>query len=185
MDEWNYWHQPYLYGELGCVYDLADALGVAIGLHEYFRQSDIIDMAHYAQTVNVIGCIKTTKTDAFLDATALPLMLYRKHYGRVPIAVSGVKDDESLDVAAAWTDDRQAITVGLVNPTLSPREVRLDLKGAKAGQEARLWTVTGQARTTRNEPGKENLKVTEETISYDGVLKLPPLSFTIARVPAN
>ena len=80
--------QPYVYGELGCVYDLADALGVAAGLHEYFRNSDIIQMAHYAQTVNVIGCIKTTKTDAFFDATALPLMLYRHHFGTIPVEVA-------------------------------------------------------------------------------------------------
>jgi alpha-N-arabinofuranosidase len=46
MDEWNYWHRDYVYGELGCIYDLADGLGVAGGLHEYFRQSDIIHMAH-------------------------------------------------------------------------------------------------------------------------------------------
>ena len=45
MDEWNYWHREYVYGELGCVYDLADGLGVAAGLHEFFRQSDIIQMA--------------------------------------------------------------------------------------------------------------------------------------------
>ena len=31
------------------------ALGVAAGLHEFYRQSDLIQMAHYAQTVNVIG----------------------------------------------------------------------------------------------------------------------------------
>ena len=85
MDEWNYWHSKYVYGELGCVYDLADALGVAAGLHEYFRNTDIIQMAHYAQTVNVIGCIKTTKTDAFLSTTALPLMLYRQHFGTTPV----------------------------------------------------------------------------------------------------
>lgn len=64
MDEWNYWHREYVYGELGCVYELSDGLGVAAGLHEFFRQSDIIQMAHYAQTVNVIGAIKTTRTAA-------------------------------------------------------------------------------------------------------------------------
>ncbi|MGD9162489.1 MAG: hypothetical protein PVG39_29045, partial [Desulfobacteraceae bacterium] len=26
MDEWNYWHRDYVYGELGCIYDLQDAL---------------------------------------------------------------------------------------------------------------------------------------------------------------
>ena len=73
MDEWNYWHRDYVYGELGCVYDLADGLGVAAGLHEYFRDTDIIHMALYAQTVNVIGCIKTTKTAAEFETTGLVL----------------------------------------------------------------------------------------------------------------
>ena len=53
-----------MYGELGTRYFLKDALGIAAGMHEYTRQSDIMFMANYAQTVNVIGCIKTDETDA-------------------------------------------------------------------------------------------------------------------------
>ncbi|MHC4659798.1 MAG: alpha-L-arabinofuranosidase C-terminal domain-containing protein, partial [Planctomycetota bacterium] len=71
LDEWNYWHRPYVYeyGELGCRYTLKDALGIATGLHEMIRNSDMIFMANYAQTVNVIGCIKTTKTEAAFATT--------------------------------------------------------------------------------------------------------------------
>ena len=61
LDEWNYWYGPHVFGELGTRYFLKDALGIAAGLHEYVRQSDIVFMANYAQTVNVIGCIKTTQ----------------------------------------------------------------------------------------------------------------------------
>ena len=43
-------------------------------------------MANYAQTVNVLGCIKTSKTAAALDTTGLVLMLYRKHFGTLPVA---------------------------------------------------------------------------------------------------
>ena len=64
MDEWNYWYGDYVYGELGVRYHHKDGLGVARGLHEYFRHSDLFFMANYAQTVNVIGCIKTTRTAA-------------------------------------------------------------------------------------------------------------------------
>ena len=56
--------KPHVYGELGTKYFLKDALGIAAGLHEYARQSDMIFMANYTQTVNVIGCIKTSKTAA-------------------------------------------------------------------------------------------------------------------------
>ncbi len=116
MDEWNYWHRDYVYGELGCQYNLADALGIAAGLHEYFRNSDIIHMAEYAQTVNVIGCIKTTKTAAFFDTTALPLLLYRREFGSEPLTVTGNPDEKVLDIAAAKTADGEAITIGVVNP---------------------------------------------------------------------
>ena len=85
MDEWNYWHRDYVYGELGCIYDLGDALGIAAGLHEYFRNSDLITMANYAQTVNVIGCIKTSKTAAEFATTGLVLKLYREYFGQIPI----------------------------------------------------------------------------------------------------
>ena len=39
MDEWNYWYGPYVYGELGVQYHLKDALGIARGLHAFFRNS--------------------------------------------------------------------------------------------------------------------------------------------------
>lgn len=90
MDEWNYWYDDYLYGELGVRYHHKDALGIAIGLHEYFRNSDMYFMANYAQTVNVIGCIKTTTIASAFDATALPLILYRNHFGTVPVEISGL-----------------------------------------------------------------------------------------------
>ncbi|HEX2974908.1 MAG TPA: alpha-L-arabinofuranosidase C-terminal domain-containing protein, partial [Bacteroidales bacterium] len=43
----------------------------------FSKNSDIIFMANYAQTVNVIGCIKTNTTHSVLDATGQVLKLYR------------------------------------------------------------------------------------------------------------
>ena len=121
MTEWNYWNynpgegddlkpeDAYWYGELGRRYFMQDALGIAAGLHEYFRQSDIMYLALYAQTVNVIGSIKTTKTDVGFAATGLPLMLYRKHYGTIPVDIA--YNNDALDIAAAWTEDKKALTI--------------------------------------------------------------------------
>ena len=80
MDEWNYWYGPYVFGELGTRYFQKDALGIAAGLNEFARNTDIYFMANYAQTVNVIGCIKTSKTDAAFATTGLVLKLYRKYF---------------------------------------------------------------------------------------------------------
>src|SRR5262249_709260 len=101
MDEWNYWYGPHVFGELGTRSFLKDGLGIAAGLHEYFRNTDIIYMANYAQTANVIGCIKTTKTHAEFESTGLVLKLYRDHFGSIPIQVTA--QAAPLDFSAALT----------------------------------------------------------------------------------
>ena len=184
MDEWNYWYRPYKYGELGCVYELRDALGVAVGLHEYFRNSDIIAMAHYAQTVNVIGCIKTTKTDAFLSTTALPLMLYRKQYGTIPVTVSGNCSLVGIDVAAAWTEDRKALTVGLVNPHADPKTVALDLSGLKPNGEATMWLIASSDPKAFNTVEESPVAIEKrDAVEFDGSVTLAPYSATLIRLP--
>jgi len=185
MDEWNYWHQPYVYGELGCAYDLSDALGVAVGLHEYFRNSDIIQMAHYAQTVNVIGCIKTTKTDAFFDATALPLMLYRHHYGSIPIEVEGNHAAAALDVAAAWTSDRKTVTLAVVNPNRESKAVEIKLDAIKPQAKGTGWIIGGDDPKLRNDENNERIKIVEVPVHWEDRLSVAPLSITLVRFPVD
>jgi alpha-N-arabinofuranosidase len=185
MDEWNYWHQPYVYGELGCAYDLSDALGIAVGLHEYSRNSDIIKMAHYAQTVNVIGCVKTTKTDAFFDATALPLMLYRHHYGSIPIAVEGNQAASALDVAAAWTEDRKAVTIAVVNPNEESKAIEFKLDAIKPQAKGTSWVIAGNDPKLRNDENNERIKIVEAPAPWENRLTAVPLSITLLRFPVD
>jgi alpha-N-arabinofuranosidase len=183
MDEWNYWHGDYQYGELGCVYDLADAMGVAAGLHEYFRNSDIIQMAHYAQTVNVIGCIKTTKTDAFFATTALPLMLYRAQFGTLPVTVDGDFEAQGLDVAAALTQDMKVLTIGVVNPHDAPRVLQLDWKGAQLASDGQCWTISGARPDLHNAAGKPEVAIVgPQAVGFGRELTVAPFSVTLYRV---
>src|SRR4029077_6612957 len=85
FDEWNFCNGDYVYGELGTQYRLKDALGVAMGLHEFYRNSDIVELACFAQTVNVLGAIKTSRTAAALEGSGVVLALYRHRFGTVPI----------------------------------------------------------------------------------------------------
>lgn len=180
MDEWNYWHRDYVYGELGCRYDLADALGVAVGLHEYYRSSDIIQMAHYAQTVNVIGCIKTTKTDAFLDTTALPLMVYREHFGVRPVGVEVDADQKALDVVAALTEDGGVLTVGVVNTTDKPQPLRVEAAGLDLGG-GKAWCVRGDDPRATNDAAKARVGVESSTVDSPANWEAPAYSFTVLR----
>jgi len=185
MTEWNYWYGPHLFGELGTRYFHKDALGIAKGLHEYFRHSDIIFLANYAQTVNVIGCIKTTKTAAAFETTGLVLKLYRDHFGHIPVAVTG--DTYPLDVAAAWTNDRKAMTVAIVNPTEQKHKLPLDLKGAKLTGTGTLRIITHKDAMAYNEPGKElNVKIVEKTIGHvSSQLEVPALSISLYLLPVK
>ncbi len=182
MDEWNYWYGNYIYGELGVRYHLKDALGVVIGLHEYFRNSDLYFMANYAQTVNVIGCIKTTKTSACFATTALPLMLYRKEFGALPIQVGST--ETPLDIAAAWTEDKKALTVGIVNPTSDTYQVNMDIKGAEITGKAKTWIIASDDPMAYNEPGEAPKVVIKEAEATDltQTVSVVPLSISLYKV---
>jgi alpha-N-arabinofuranosidase len=182
LDEWNYWYGPHVFGELGTRYFLQDALGIAAGLHEYFRNSDIIFMANYAQTVNVIGCIKTTRTAADFDSTAMPLMLYRRHFGTVPVAVE--HQAAPLDISAALTADKKALTVAVVNPTRDTAQLKLNPSAVKLAGQAQTWVITGDDPMACNQPGAPRKVDIQEAGAADlgGVVSVKPLSVTLWKV---
>jgi alpha-L-arabinofuranosidase len=182
MDEWNYWYGDYLYGELGVRYHLKDALGIARGYHEYFRNSDIYFMANYAQTVNVIGAIKTTGTAAAFDATALPQVLYRNHFGAIPIEVPVQPD--GLDVSAAWTEDKKAITIAIVNPQTTADTLTVNLGSTAVKDDATQWLITGDDPNEYNEPGQpDKLVIQEHQVTLtNNALAVPPFSVVMYRL---
>ena len=181
MDEWNYWHKPYVpeYGELGCRYTLKDALGIAAGLHEFFRNSDMVFMANYAQTVNVIGCIKTSKTEAAFATTGLVLKLYRNEFGEIPVRVTGFP--KPLDVVAAMSGDHKKITVGIVNPTGKNISLGLNLWGPSVTGTGKRWVITGNNPLEYNEPGRDpKVAITERAFhGFSDVLTAEPVSVTL------
>lgn len=184
MDEWNYWHREVSFGELGCVYDHSDGLGVAAGLHEYFRQTDIIHMAFYAQTVNVIGAIKTNKTAAEMETTGLVMQLYRGRFGTLPLKLAG--DFGPLDVAAALTADERTLTIGIVNPTTQPVAVPVALPAnhAAAGPATR-WVITAPDEFAHNTPGQPRKIDIVETSGVNAAqpLEVPALGVAVFSIP--
>ncbi len=178
MDEWNFWYGPNDFGELGVRYFVQDGLGIAAGLHEYFRNSDLFFMANYAQTVNVIGAIKTTPTAAEMETTGLVLKLYRQHFGETPIEVSGAP--APVDVSAAWTSDKSAITVAVMNPTDQAQSLALSLTGAQLAGEGTSWVIANPDRLAHNDPGKPRVvDIREEPYRGAGTLTVPPLGVAL------
>ena len=188
FDEWNYWYGSYEYGELGVRYYLKDGLGIAAGLHELFRNSDLFSMANYAQTVNVIGAIKTSADAAELEPTGLVLSLYRRHFGTLPVAVRS--QPKPLDVSAAWTKDRTALTIAVVNPDPArARRLRFDITGARLSEtknDGRRFLLTGASPLAGNAPGRpRGVTVEEKAIGKPSdPIDIPPISVSLLVFPA-
>jgi alpha-N-arabinofuranosidase len=182
LDEWNYWYGPHPYGELGTRYFHKDAIGIARGLHEYFRNSDLYFMANYAQTVNVIGCIKTTKTDAFFAATGLPLKLYRDEFGTIPVKVDGSSD--ALDVMAALTEDKKALTIGVVNASWDTHRLSIDFSGVKPSGRAARWVISHKNPLAYNEADDADTLAIKKgwSANVNKTLVIEPLSINLYRV---
>lgn len=182
MDEWNYWYGPHIYGELGTRYFMKDALGIAAGLHEYFRQSDIYFMANYAQTVNAIGAIKTNKTTAAFATTGLVLKLYRNHFGQIPVHVS--PGAAPLDICAAWTADYAALTIGIVNPTNLTFNLPMIVKGAQFTGAGKKRTIQNDNPMAFNEPGQAaSVEIREEEVkNFNNRLSVLPFSVALFRL---
>jgi len=140
-------------------------------------------MAHYAQTVNVIGAIKTTRTAAEMETTGLVLQLYRAHYGHIPLQLE--QDFAPCDVAAALTQDGRTLTVGVVNPTDTEKELRLNLTGLTAAGTATRWHITGPSPTAHNTPGQPRMVDIQRAadVSVAAGLRVPPLSVALFAVP--
>ncbi len=185
MDEWNYWYGDYIYGELGVRYYHKDALGIAKGLHEYYRNSDLFFMANYAQTVNVIGSIKTTSNAAGFATTGLPLKLYRQQFGSVPVKVDNNSSD--LDIVAAITSDNDFITLAIINDKSKTVEIAFDFGDSKVENNGKQWLIQNDDLMAYNDPGAEaRVKIEETNISLKNhQLEIKPYSIHLVRLNIN
>ncbi|MDO5308740.1 MAG: alpha-L-arabinofuranosidase C-terminal domain-containing protein [Planctomycetia bacterium] len=182
MDEWNYWYGPHVFGELGTRYFVKDGLGVAVGLHEYYRNSDIYEMANYAQTVNVIGCIKTSQTGAQFETTGLVLKLYRNHFGVQPLMVEA---KAPYDVAAALTQDGKTLTLAIVNPTEQEASFNFQVNGLQLAKGATKYEIIGKNAMDYNDPDqpqKIDIAQTQTDDDLDKGVKVAPLSVTLFEI---
>ncbi len=181
LDEWNYWYGPEIFGQIGTRYFLRDALGIAAGLNEIARNSDIFYMANYAQTVNVIGAIKTSKTAAAFETTGLVLKLYRKEFGTLPVQT---RCSRTIDAQAAWTADRKTLTLSAVNPSLEPFDIPLALAGAKLSGAGVRFEIAGSDPQLHNDPSDPNrVNIVESPVAgIKDKISVGPCSVTLFRL---
>lgn len=162
-------------------YPLGDGLASARALHELIRSADVVSMANWAQTVNVIGAIKTSRNHAVLDSVGHLLALYRAQVGGsvVPLQLS---TQVPVDAVAALNRKTGRLSVGLVNYSAAD-EVVLSLKAA-AGllpRSAQAWRVSGPSLAAINVPGQPETVTTQPlpAVGLDEPILLPAHSITV------
>lgn len=163
-------------------YMLGDAIAAARALHEILRSADVVAMANWAQTVNVIGTIKTRGDHAALDPVGHVLALYRAQvFGNVvPVTLP---EETKIDAVAAWNKNTGRIALALVNysPSLAFK-VRPTVVGAQSCQKTRAWQITAPSIDAINVPGKPEVVTTQELViqrTSDDLLQIPAHSITV------
>jgi alpha-N-arabinofuranosidase len=173
-------------------------LCAAEGLHEMFRHSGLIKMGAYTAFTS---CLAFNGNDASYSANGLVFRLYGQHFGTIPIEVTGnspqkpVKgtvgvdkpkvssgsDTYPLDVVAALSSDRKALTIAIVNPTESIQKISVEFKGIELQDKARMWQIAATDLTARNVAGqKPEVEIVESPLKeVPKVLEVTAISISL------
>ena len=88
-------------------------------------------------------------------------------------------------MAAAWSGDRTALTVAIVNPGAGAAGFSLDWRGPPLENTARRWIISGGGNPESfNEPGRPpSVTITRQDVALsDGALETPAFSISLYRV---
>ena len=176
----------------------------AWNFHEMFRHSDLYQLA---TLTFVTGTYNAARGQAVLNPTGMLFKFYRDHFGTIPVDVSGNSpqpkpkdppggeqpvihagsDTFPLDIAAAWTADRKALTIAIINPTESAQTLSLQIRGADLAGKGMLRRMAPQSLTATVVVGQEpGVKIEEQPV--DQVPANPtfaPFSVNIYQFPVK
>ncbi|HEV2453722.1 MAG TPA: alpha-N-arabinofuranosidase, partial [Verrucomicrobiae bacterium] len=158
---------------------------------EMFRHSDIFQMACQTFATSLLAY---HGTNVSLTANGLVFKIYRDHFGTIPVEVSGNSpqpgpteppggeqpsvnagsDTFPVDVVAAWTSDRRALTVAVLNPTHVRQPITLKICGAELAGQGTLWRLAPDAGN-----GQAAVITASRLSGVPASLDLPPFSVNI------
>lgn len=188
VDEWNVWYRAYGEGDeqLREIYNLEDALVVALQLNAFLRHADSVKMANIAQIVNVIAPILTFSEGLVRQPTFHPFRLYSQlcrgraldlHWEGETFDGGDHKGVRVLDVAGSLQGSDLVLCV--VNRSLEGSAAEVSVHGAALGPVA-VHTVRGpdiKAFNTLEDPDRVSVRTDQGLDS--GRLELDPHSVSV------
>ena len=189
VDEWNVWYRTHNEEKLEEVYNLEDALVVAMHFNAFIRHAKSVKMANIAQIVNVIAPIITRPDGLVLQTTFYPFEVFRKTCGDTALDVywegdtfsaAGFNGLRTLDVSATLRDKQ--LSVYLVNRSLEEQEVGLELQNGAFAGSGKSFVVNGpDIKATNTFDAPDQVRTQEAGLQTEGkrfVTRLEPHSFT-------
>lgn len=209
FDEWNVWDPRRAVGSLGAEeqYTLSDALAVAVWLNVFVRQSDLVEMACIAQSVNVISPLMTSKNGLTKQTSWGVYELFCRFVRgrRIDYVISGdeeytsstkpawLKDSRGkrkgfLDVSACVDDTRDGQTwcCVAIASLREGKDMTISLEGClKDGQEVEVYIVGGGHLDDTNKENNEVVKIERTSWKRTDTFSLRQQSFTLLRWSVN
>jgi alpha-L-arabinofuranosidase len=195
FDEWNVWEPTQtVENGLESFYSLRDGIFAAGVFHAMHRCGDFVELACFAQTVNVLGAMRTNQTQVVKSPIYWAFWIYVRNTGKwrvacdvdSPVGTMPVGGETPVvDASATLSDDGKTLFIGLINRhPESDVEVQLDLGNFKAKPTVQMWQLWSENFTDTNTfEQPEKVKPTEQTISLNEALnlKLPRHSVTVLK----
>ena len=192
VDEWNVWYRVHNEGKLEEVYNLEDALVVAMHFNTFFRHAASVKMANIAQIVNVIAPIMTTRDGMVLQSTFHPFELYASTAGDTALDVFWDGDTFStpefdalrvLDVSATLDSASGRLAVYLVNRSEhAAQSTTIELQRGRFADAGDLHVINGpdiKAANTFEAPDQVGVRSSRVEAGGDTLtLELEPHSVT-------
>ncbi len=178
VDEWNVWYRTDIAKNLEDIYNLEDALVVAMHLNAFIRHARLVRMANLAQIVNVIAPILTCPDGLVLQTIFYPFALYSRACGDAALDVfwegetfaggehTGVR---VLDVAATLDAGAKRLALFVVNRSLEPTEATISLAAGRFAGTVKTSVVNGpdiKVENTFDTP--DNVLTRESTLTAEG-----------------
>lgn len=189
---------------IGAPANLKLALAYSMVLQEMLRHTDFLTMSALTMGVSTID---VTPTGSTLNSTGEVFKLYGDHFGAgtLPVAVQGNSPQPEpkfsvgfdhpsvragsptypLDVIAGLSPDRKKLTIAVVNATLQPQPLLLEIEGARGRGSGTAWVLTGRQLDAANQVGQPpGVTVRESRVpALSRTLRVPPISAMIYEFP--
>jgi len=196
VDEWNVWYRTRGDDRLEEVYNLEDALVVALQMNAFIRHARGVKMANLAQVVNVIAPIMTYEDGLVLQTIFHPFEVYSRDAG--PVALDAYWEGDTfqggdraglrvLDVSATLDPLAKQVSVFVVNRSRDQTEAEIVLQRGALRGEGTVSVVNGpdiKVANTRENP--EAVKTVATPIEASGArlsYVFAPHSVTAMRLP--